>query len=89
MSIYLVKFSLGMNNDLIYPAIVKHVTWKFTLYHHIDNVMIGETDDEIEADGIEVIALSPDDAQKLIKKYRSHRPDTGSVSEEISIPRRA
>lgn len=80
---YQVKYSLGKNNEFVYPESVAGVVWKSTLYHYTDHVMIGETDDDVHANGKEVISLSSDEVRKLEKEYRSTRPKPKKSPEEI------
>ena len=75
MAFYLVKYMIGNNNEYVYPNSVKRVIWNSTLYHSSENTMVGETDDDVQPDGTNVIALTPDEAEKLKKEYLSSTPE--------------
>jgi|GEM_PF-3404136 len=74
MAHYLVRFSRGANNKYVYPKSMEGVVWKTTVYHHTERVMVGETDAKIKADGKKVIALTPAEAKKQIKRLQSSFP---------------
>lgn len=80
MAHYLVRYSLGANNTYIYPESVEQIVWKSVVYDYSDQVMVGETDAPVEADGKQVTSLTPDEAQKLIKKYQASYPKPGDRS---------
>jgi hypothetical protein len=48
--------------------------------------MIGETDDVIQVDGVEVTALKPADAKKAVQEFHSTHPKPKESNEGISIP---
>ena len=74
MTHYLVHYSLGKDNEYVYPQSVIGVVWKSTIYHYTERVMIGETDDKVKADRKKVIALKPKESKKLVEKYNASYP---------------
>ena len=74
MNYYEIKFSINEKNKYIYPAVVAITRWKTTTYHHEDNVMIGETEEELRADGDKIIELKPEEARKKIDEFLSSHP---------------
>jgi len=83
MAYYLIRYSLGLNNEYVYPAGVAGVVWKTTQYHATAHVMVGETDASVKANGKTIVALSADRAAKLVAEHRagypgaSDQPDQG------------
>ena len=84
MAHYRVSYSIGVNNTYNYPQSVKDVVWKSAVYNYTEQVMVGETDDKVEADGKQVIALTSDKAKRLISEYQSSYPKP----EDLPIPLR-
>ena len=87
MAHHLVRYSIGANNEQLYPKSVSGVVWKSTVYHYTDRVMIGETDSDVAASGEEVVALKRDRAAKLAKEYRSSYPQPKELPNIIPSPR--
>ena len=83
---YQVRYSLGPNNEYEYPKSVAGTVWKSVVYHYSDRVMVGETDSEIAAGGKEAVGLTPDQAAKLEKEYRSSYPKLEVSPEVLSGP---
>lgn len=77
MAHYLIRYSLGPNNEYVYPAGVAGVVWKSTQYHATAQVMVGETDASVKANGKTVIALTADRAAKLVTEHRASYPWRG------------
>lgn len=87
MPSYLVKYSIGKNNEYVYPRTAAGVVWKSIVYHCTEHQMIGETDDDVQDDGKEVIALTSDEARKLENEYRSTHPEPEESRKETLPPR--
>lgn len=86
MTNYLVRFKIGKNNECTYPQSVAGVVWKSTLYHHTKLSMLGETDEDVHADGKIVVALSPAEARETVKEFRASCPeleDSSGVSDRL------
>lgn len=88
MAHYLVRYSIGANNEYLYPESVAGVVWKSTVYHFTDHVMVGETDAKIKADGKQVVALTPNTAKIQIKKYQSSYPKSEETPDALRLPRK-
>ncbi len=74
MPFYLVRYTIGKNNEYVYPGGVTGVVWKTNIYNPVKMAMVGETDDEVSVDEKNVVALKPTKAKKLIKKYCTGSP---------------
>jgi hypothetical protein len=74
MSKYLVRFSIGKNNVYVYPATTAGAVWKQAIYHHKQLAMVGETDNDIKADGKLVKRLDSAGADRLIKEFMASYP---------------
>lgn len=77
----MVCYSIGKNNEYVYPESVAGVVWKSTVYHYKERVMVGETDEKVTAEGKKVIALKPDQAKKVIKEYKASYPKPKELTE--------
>jgi hypothetical protein len=86
MSHYLVHYSYGANNAYDYPKSIADVVWKLVVYHYTDQVMVGETDAVVKADGKQVITLTPDEANKLIEEYQSSYPKLQNLPDPLRLP---
>ena len=86
MSHYLIHYSPGANNAYDYPKSITGVVWKLVVYHYTDQVMVGETDAAVKADGKQVIALTPEEANKLIKEYQSSYPKPQNLPGPLRLP---
>ncbi len=75
MKYYNVIYKFGVNNEYIYPSSVEGVVWNIAQYHFTENVMIGRTDSEVEADGVEVVELSEEEALSLIEEFKKSYPE--------------
>ncbi len=82
MPYYKIKYSKGENNEYVYPKAVAEVVWKSSVYRGAEQAMIGETDDNLEADGDQVVSLKPELAEKLIKEFQAGHLKTRKLSEE-------
>ena len=74
MAHYLVRYSLGENNTYVYPESVTGVVWKSAIYHYTEQVMVGETDTTLEAQGKQVTSLTLEEAKKLMEEYQASYP---------------
>ena len=74
MAYYLIHYTVGTDNQLVYPKSVAGVVWKSTVYHSRDHVMIGETDRKVKADGKAVIALKAAEFQEQAKALQASFP---------------
>ena len=81
MAFYHVKYSIGKNNDYVYPQSVAGIVWSTTVNNNIEMAMVGETDDEVSVDGRDVVALKPGEAKRLITKYCTERPAAPETDE--------
>ncbi len=86
MSHYQVRFAIGQNKAYVYPASVTGVVWKSTMYHYSEPVMVGETDAPVKADGTDVIALTAEQAAKLVKKLQQGFPPPEKLPEFVPAP---
>lgn len=85
MTHYLVHYSLGANKEYVYPKSIEGIVWKSTLYHYTDWVMVGETDDTVKADGKKVIALTPNETKKHIKRLQASFPDLKDLPDPLKL----
>ena len=83
MASYLVRFSIGKNNEYVYPESVARVVWKSAVYHPTDRTMIGDTDAKVKADGKSVVGLKPAQAVKLVGAFRARYPKPRQLPEEL------
>jgi hypothetical protein len=83
MAHYLVRYSLGENNTYVYPESVTGVVWKSAIYHYTEQVMVGETDETVEADGKKVVSLPSDEAKKLVEEYQSSYPKPKDLPDSL------
>lgn len=74
MAYYLVHYTVGDQNQYIYPPAVTGVVWKSAVYHYSEPVMVGETEQTVVADGEKVIALTPAQFKKQVKKLQASFP---------------
>lgn len=70
MKFYKVHDTLGQNGEYIYPRNSMGAVWKNVHYHNTDSVIIGEAEDELDADGEQVVKLTKTDATILIKEFQ-------------------
>jgi len=75
MKYYKVMYKLGANNEHVYPSSIEGVVWNLAQYHFKDYVMIGRTDSEVEADGVEVIELTEQEALSMIDEFKKSYPE--------------
>ena len=76
MKYYNVIYELGTNNEYIYPPCTERVIWSLAQYHFTENRMIGRTDSEVEADGVEVVELTEEEASSLIDEFKKSYSET-------------
>ena len=50
------------------------------IYHHEKREMIGETEEEVKADGEDIIELKPDAAEKIISEFDASYPSDDDTS---------
>jgi topoisomerase IA-like protein len=74
MKYYKVMYKLGANKELVYPSSIKRVVWNLAQYHFTEYVMIGRTDSEVEADGVEVVELTEEEALSMIEEFKKSYP---------------
>ncbi len=86
MSHYQVRFKIDKKHAYVYPASVRGVVWKNTMYHFSEPIMVGETDEEVKADGKQVIALMPKEAAKRVKELQEGFPPQAKLPEFPSAP---
>ena len=75
MKYYKVIYKLGANNEHIYPSSINGIVWNLAQYHFTEYVMIGRTDSEVEADGVEVVELTEEEALSLIEEFEKSYPE--------------
>ena len=75
MKYYKVIYKIGANKELVYPFSCKGVVWNLAQYHYTENVMIGRTESEVEADGVEVVELTEEEALSLIEEFKKSYPE--------------
>ena len=75
MKYYKVMYKLGANKEYIYPSSIKSVVWNLAQYHFTENVMVGRTDSEVEADGVEVVELTEAEALSVIDEFKKSYPE--------------
>ena len=75
MKYYKVIYKLGANNEHVYPSSIEGVVWNLAQYHFTEYVMIGRTDSEVEADGVEVAELTDEGALSLIDEFKKSYPE--------------
>ena len=83
MKYYKVIYKLGSNNEYIYPSSVEGVVWNLAQYRFKEHLMIGRTDGEIKADGIEVVELTEEEALSLVEEFKKSYPEI--PDEELSL----
>lgn len=74
MKFYKVRYTLGQNGEYIYPKNSIGVVGKNAHYHNTDFVIIGETEEELDADGEQMVKLTKKDAATLIKEFQKSIP---------------
>jgi len=87
MKYYKVMYKLGANKEYIYPSSVTGVVWNLAQYHFTEKSMIGRTDSEVEADGVEVVELIEEEALSLIDEFKKSYPEI-SEEELTFLPKR-
>ena len=87
MKYYKVIYKIGNNNVYVYPSGVKGATWNIAEYHFTDNVMIGKTDSDVKADGVDVIKLTEKEASSLIEEFKKSYPEIDEEEEPL-LPER-
>lgn len=75
MKYYKILYRIGKNSEYIYPPNTKGAIWNLSQYNLNDNVMIGGTDTNIEADGSEVVELSKKEALSQIEEFKKSYPE--------------
>ena len=87
MKYYKVIYKIGNNNVYVYPSGVKAAVWNIAEYHFTDHVMIGKTDGDVKADGVDVIELTKKEALSLIEQFKKSDPEN-EEEEEPLLPER-
>lgn len=87
MAYYLIHYTVGTDNQLVYPRNVAGVVWKSTVYHFKGQVMVGETDQKIKADGKTVIALKAPEFQEQMKTLQASFPRAKDPDAPRSLPK--
>ncbi len=82
MNFYKIEYRMNEKNEYIYPSGVKEVVWKKSVYDYKNKVMIGFTEQELKADGENIVSFSSKEAVDLIKEIESSYPKI-KVSESI------
>ena len=86
---YLVRYVLTGIGTYIYPPEVEGVEWKSVTYHASESTLVGETDQELEADGENVVALPPKKARALSKSHQASIKEVARpLPERFAIPSR-
>ena len=83
MAFYLIRYSRVDDKAYVYPESLAGVWWKLLVYDYRDQVMVGETDAMVEADGKQITSLAPAEAQKLIEEYHANYPKTENRSADL------
>ena len=83
MRYYKITYEIGVNNERVYPRAVGGVVWRVTQDHHAENVMVGGTESQIEADGELVTELAEEEASALIEEFKKSYPE---APEENDLP---
>lgn len=87
MAYYLVHYTVGTDNQLVYPKNAGGVVWKSAVYHFQDHVMVGETDQKVKADGKTVIALKAAQFQEQIKALQASFPKAKDPDAPRAVPK--
>ncbi len=87
MRYYKVIYELGTNKEYIYPPCTERVVWNLAQYHFTEHKMIGITNSEVEADGVEVVELTEKEASSLIEEFKKSYSETPE-EEPTSLPER-
>ncbi len=75
MKYYKVIYKVGRNNEREYPSGIKGAVWNIAQYHFKDNIMIGGTESRIDADGVEVVELTREEALSQIEEFKNSYPE--------------
>jgi hypothetical protein len=87
MAYYLIHYTVGADNQFVYPKSVAGVVWKSTVYHFKDHVLVGETDQRIKADGKTIIGLKAPEFQEQTKALQASFPKAKDPDAPRSVPR--
>ncbi len=87
MAYYLVNYTVGADNQFVYPKNVAGVVWKSAVYQFKDHVLVGETDRKIKADGTTVIALKAPEFDEQMKALQAGFPKAKDPDAPRTVPR--
>ena len=85
MNFYRVQYTIDKAHNLVYPDAMSGIVWKRAIYHHEKHEMIGETEEEVKADGKDIIELKPDAAEKLISEFEASYPSDDDTSKPDKV----
>ena len=83
MKYYKVKYKTGKNNEHIYPPAVKGVVWNLIQNHYREKVLIGSTEDAVQADEKTVFKLTKKAAIPLIEEFKQSYPKSKKGDSEL------
>jgi hypothetical protein len=84
MGHYRIRFKIGPNNEYVYPKAIARAVWRSSIYHPTEPIMVGDTEDQLQTEGQEIVELSPEDALKLREEWEAEyakRDDSRRVEE--------
>jgi hypothetical protein len=85
MNYYKISYSINEKNERVYPKKMKGVAFSMTQDHASEQVMVGATESNLEEDGQGIVALTPDDAETLIKEFQDSFPKPPEMM-EVPLP---
>lgn len=75
MKYFKISYTHDKNNERVYPKKTKGVVWTLTQDHFEEKLMVGATDDKLEADGKNIVELTEKEAKSLIEEYKATHPE--------------
>jgi hypothetical protein len=86
MNYYKISYSTNDKNERVYPNKMKGAVFSMTQDHASEQVMVAATQSNLEEDGQGIVALTPDDAETLIKEFQDSFPKPPEMMEEPVPP---
>jgi hypothetical protein len=85
MNYYKISYSINDKNERVYPKKMKGVVCAMTQDHASEQFMVAGTESDLEEDGKGIVALTPEDAEALIKEFRDSFPKPPQMV-EVPVP---
>jgi len=88
MNFYQIHYTIADNGEFQYPAQVRNVVWKNTHYHNSEHFMLAESDQNVQADGKDVVQLTEDQARALLDRILRSYPAPPREERQLQPPQR-